>query len=64
MTLLTCWNFLSSSQGTNGPMVEAGGGRDLCAPMTPSGLIPERTHLQGGRPRVDPWVGKTSWRRA
>ena len=24
MTLLKCWTFLSSSQGTNGPRAEAG----------------------------------------
>ena len=64
MALLKCWTFLSSSQGPNGPRAEASGGIGLCAPMTPSGLRPERTHLQGGRPGVDPWGEKISWRRA
>ena len=50
MTLLKCWTFLSSSQGTNGPRVEAGRERGLCTPMTASRLRPERICLQGGRP--------------
>ena len=50
MTLLKCWAFLSSSQGTQGPRVEAGRERGLCTPMTPSRLRPERICLQGGRP--------------
>ena len=43
MTLLKCWAFLSSSQGTNGPRVESGRERGLCTPMTPSRLSPERS---------------------
>ena len=43
MTLLKCWAFLSSSQGTNGPRAESGRERGLCTPMTPSQLSPERS---------------------
>ena len=65
MTLLKCWAFLSSSQGTNGPRAEAGRERGLCTPMTSHGSDQKESACKAGDlGREDPWVGKISWRRA
>ena len=59
MTLLKCWAFLSSSQGTNGPRAEAGRERGLCTPMTSQGSDQKESACKAGDLESIPGLGRS-----
>ena len=59
MTLLKCWAFLSSSQGTNGPRAEAGRERGLCTPMTSHGSDQKESACKAGDLQSIPGLGRS-----